>query len=96
MSDISIWSFPTRILFGVGAVRQTGVEARRAGGSKALIVTDPGVVAAGLLAPVQTALRAAEMPFEVFSKVDANPVERNVHEGMAAFIIAPRASRSSG
>ena len=85
MSDISIWSFPTRLLFGVGAVRQTGAEARRAGGSRALIVTDPGVVAAGLLTPVQSALRSAEIPFEVFSKVDPNPVEKNVHDGVAAF-----------
>ena len=44
-----VWSFPTRILFGVGAVQEVGAEARRLGGTRALIVTDKGVVRAGLV-----------------------------------------------
>ena len=43
-NGITIWSFPTRILFGNGATTQIGEEAKRLGGGRALIVTDKGVV----------------------------------------------------
>lgn len=79
------WSFPTRIVFGVGAVASTGVEARRLGGKRALLVADAGVVAAGLLAPVEKALYASDIATATFAGVDPNPVEKNVHDGVAAF-----------
>ena len=47
------WGFPTSVLFGAGAVTETGRVAREHGGTKALIVTDGGVRDAGLVAPVQ-------------------------------------------
>jgi len=83
--SVTIWSFPTRILFGVGAVAQTGVEAKRAGGSRALIVSDKGVVRAGMIAPVESALNEAEIETVVFDDVLGNPVEKNVHDGIAAY-----------
>src|SRR5439155_755095 len=47
MEKLSIWSFPTRVVFGPGAARETGAEARRLGVKKALVVTDKGGVTAG-------------------------------------------------
>jgi 4-hydroxybutyrate dehydrogenase len=85
MSGITIWSFPTRILFGVGAAGKAGEEAKRLGGSRALIVTDKGVVRAGLVAPIEAALGAAGIEHAVFDDVLGNPVERNVHDGVRAF-----------
>jgi alcohol dehydrogenase class IV len=81
----STWSFPTRILFGTGAVRQVGDEAKRAGGTRALIVTDRGVVGAGLVQPVEASLREAGLASAVFTGVDPNPIEKNVHDGVRAF-----------
>ncbi|HVY47675.1 MAG TPA: iron-containing alcohol dehydrogenase, partial [Minicystis sp.] len=85
MASLSVWSFPTRILFGVGAVGEVGGEARRLGGTRALVVTDEGVVRAGLTAPVERSLRAAGVDVHVFDKVLGNPIEKNVHDGVAAF-----------
>jgi len=85
MSGIKIWSFPTRILYGVGAAGKTGEEAKRVGAKRALIVTDKGVVKVGLVAPIEAALHAAGIATAVFDDVLGNPVEKNVHDGVAAF-----------
>src|SRR5690242_18348590 len=85
MGQLSIWSYPTRILFGVGAVAETGNEVKRLGAARALIVADQGVVSAGLVAPVEQALASAGISMALFTGVDPNPVEKNVHEGVEAF-----------
>ena len=85
MGQLSIWSYPTRVLFGVGAVDETGNEVKRLGASRALIVTDMGVVGAGLVAPVEQALASAGISMTLFTGVDPNPVEKNVHEGVTAY-----------
>ena len=85
MSGIKIWSFPTRILYGVGAAGKTGEEAKRVGAKRALIVTDKGVVKVGLVAPIEAALHAAGIATAVFDDVNGNPIEKNVHDGVAAF-----------
>ncbi|MEO5731925.1 MAG: iron-containing alcohol dehydrogenase, partial [Byssovorax sp.] len=85
MSGIKIWSFPTRVLYGVGAVDKVGEEAKRLGAKRALIVTDKGVVKFGLVAPVEEALHAAGIETAIFDDVLGNPIEKNVHDGVAAF-----------
>jgi alcohol dehydrogenase class IV len=85
MANLAIWSFPTRVVFGAGAAHETGNEAKRLGAAKALVVTDKGVVATGLVAPVEKALRDAGVDVEIFSAVDPNPIEKNVVEGVLAF-----------
>lgn len=81
---ITTWSFPTRILFGVGAVSELGAEAKRVGGTRALVVTDKGVVGAGLMSRVEESLKKAGLEVAVFDGVLGNPVERNVHDGVLA------------
>lgn len=80
-----IWSFPTRIVFGVGAVGEVGAEAKRVGGTRALVVTDKGVVGAKLLTPVEASLKKAGLEVAVYDGVLGNPVEKNVHDGVAAY-----------
>jgi alcohol dehydrogenase class IV len=82
---ITTWSFPTRILFGIGAAAKAGEEASRLGAGHALIVTDRGVVKAGLVAPIADALAAAGIGVAVYDDVLGNPIEKNVHDGVAAF-----------
>lgn len=80
------WSFPTTIVFGAGAVAKVSDHAKRvAPNPRALIVCDPGVVKAGLVAIVEQHLSKAGIPHAAFDKVDANPVEKNVHDGVAAY-----------
>jgi 4-hydroxybutyrate dehydrogenase len=82
---IVIWSFPTRILFGVGAAAKVGDEAKRVSATRALIVTDKGVARAGLLGPIESSLRAAGVETAVYDEVLGNPIEKNVHDGVKAF-----------
>ena len=84
MSQLVYWSFPTRVVFGVGAAAQTGQEAKRLGGTRALLVTDRGVIATGLAERVVRGLGEAGIEVATFADVDPNPIERNVHEGVAA------------
>jgi alcohol dehydrogenase class IV len=84
MPRFAIWSYPTRIVFGAGAASETGSEAKRAGATKALVVTDKGVVSTGLVAPVEASLRNAGVDVVTFAEVDPNPVEKNVHDGVRA------------
>lgn len=85
--SLSIWSFPTRVVFGPSAVAQAGAEAKRLGAAvtSALLVADRGVASAGLLEPVENALGAAGVGATRFIDVEPNPVEKNVHDGVKAF-----------
>jgi alcohol dehydrogenase class IV len=79
------WSFPTTIVFGAGAVSATPDHVKRVGAKRALIVADPGVVKAGLADRVKHALEGAGIASAVFDRVDPNPIEQNVVDGVAAF-----------
>ncbi len=81
----TIWSFPTRILFGVGASAEIGAQAKRLGATRALIVTDEGVVRAGLATPIEKSLHGAGIEATIFDGVLGNPIEKNAHDGVAAF-----------
>ena len=83
--QITVWSFPTRVVFGAGSVQKVGEEAKRLGATRALIVTDKGVVRSGLCEPVRASLREAGLEVVVFDDVLGNPIEKNVHDGVAAF-----------
>jgi alcohol dehydrogenase class IV len=81
----TIWSFPTRIVFGAGEVRRAGDEAKSFGISRALLVTDAGVVSAGLHQAVSAALERAGLAISVFSGIDSNPTEANIEAGARAY-----------
>ncbi len=81
----AIWSFPTRIRFGAGQAARAGEEAKSAGMQRALIVTDAGVIGAGLCDGVRDALEASGIRTAVFDGVDGNPSEDNVEQGHAAY-----------
>ena len=66
-TPIANYLMPGNIRFGFGAVNLTGQEAARLGGTHAFIITDPGVVAAGLVEPVVAALSAAGLAHTLFT-----------------------------
>jgi len=82
---ISRFSFPTRIVFGSGAVRELGNEAKQLGISRPLLVTDRGVVACGLAEQILAESRRAGLEPTLFEDVNPNPVEKNVHDGVEAY-----------
>jgi alcohol dehydrogenase len=63
----------TRLVFGVGAMDRLGELAVSLGGQRALVVTDPGVKAAGHLEHALRNLRAAGLEVEYFDEVIENP-----------------------
>lgn len=78
-------AFPTRIVFGRGSVRELPRELERVGAQRPLVVVDRGVVGAGLARRVTDVLDHAGARHVVFERVDSNPVEKNVWDGVEAF-----------
>jgi alcohol dehydrogenase class IV len=79
------WGFPTTIVFGNGSIQVLGDHIKRAAGTRALLVCDPGVVKAGLSERVRKVIEGAGIPVAVFDGVDPNPVEPNITKGLSAF-----------
>lgn len=71
--ELSRFSLPTEMLFGLDSSSQLGAEAKRLGAQKVLFVTDSGVRAAGILEGAFNSLREAEMPFQLFAEAPQDP-----------------------
>jgi alcohol dehydrogenase class IV len=72
-----------RLVFGRNASRSLGSELMAAGYSRPLIVTDAGIISAGLLKPVTDTLSEAGIVFEVFSDVPADPPSGAIDQALA-------------
>jgi alcohol dehydrogenase len=73
----------TRVVFGAGSLSKLGERARELGGARALLVTDPGLEAAGHPQRALAALRAAGLETWVFDSVEENPTSVHVEAGLA-------------
>lgn len=73
-----------RVLFGVGAVDRLPEMVAAAGRSRVFLVSDPGVVAAGVVDRVRAVLADAGLEVGVFDAVEANPGTASVRAGSAA------------
>jgi len=69
----------TRVIFGAGTVDRVG-ELARAISTNALLVTDPGIVAAGHVERARRGLDAAGVRVTIFDRVRENPTTREVDE----------------
>lgn len=76
---------PTRIIFGNAAVQATGRELALLGAKSALVVTDKGVVNAGLLDAVLASIAASDVKTTVFDTVEPNPSITTVESAFAAY-----------
>ncbi|MDJ0780841.1 MAG: iron-containing alcohol dehydrogenase [Desulfosarcinaceae bacterium] len=83
---MQVQSFNTvrRVVFGVGALQSIGEEITRLGGSRVLVVTDPGIKAAGLVDKLTTVLQRADLPHHVFAEVEPDPRVEVVAQSVAA------------
>lgn len=86
MTTTVTWSFPTTIVFGAGAVNALADHVKRIGTTRVLLVCDAGVVRVGIAARVRALLDASGVAVSVFDAVDPNPVEKNVFDGVAAYL----------
>ncbi len=84
LSELSIKLQPLpRIVFGVGAADQAGKHAQEIGKHRALIVTDPGLVKAGLAGTLADRLKVDGFETEIFDGVEPNPTDKNAAAGAA-------------
>lgn len=68
-----------RIINGAGSALELADECRRLGVSRPLLVTDPGLMAIGLVQPVLAALEQAGLQPLVFDQVREDPPEATVY-----------------
>jgi alcohol dehydrogenase len=71
------------IVFGVDSSLGLAAHVRALGRGSALVVTDPGLVRAGIVAPLLERLASDGIAVKVFDGVEANPTDRNVEDGAA-------------
>lgn len=79
-SKIYAFFSPRKILFGFNSIKELGVEAKALGGSKALVVTDSGVIKAGMIEWIKSSLESQGISYTIFDKVMADPPIRIVLE----------------
>lgn len=87
---MALITYLTRIQFDFGAVNLLPDELKLLGVARPLVVTDKGVVAAGLVERIRAALR--ESPAGIFDATPANPTEDAVADALAMY----RASGADG
>jgi 1,3-propanediol dehydrogenase len=71
----------TKFVFGVDAINQLGQEVQALGGQKTLIVTDKGIVKAGIVEQVTRPLAEANIEVAVFDGIEPNPTDTAIVAG---------------
>src|SRR5437867_577071 len=73
---------PTRVVFGPGTLLRLGELARELGATRVLLVTDPGLEAAGHPQRAGQSLKHAGLEVFVFDEVEENPTSKHVDIGV--------------
>jgi alcohol dehydrogenase len=73
LNRITLFRTTKRIVFGPGAIEKIGAEVQLLKGKKVLLVTDPGIIQAGLLDSLTGPLHSAGLPFALFAGVEPDP-----------------------
>ena len=89
VAAVRTYQSPTRLVHGIGAIAALGQEVRALAVTRPLVVTDPGIVKAGLLDEALGPLRDAGLDPVVYDRVRPNPDIALVDEG-AAFYASER------
>jgi alcohol dehydrogenase class IV len=79
------WSYPTAIKFGPGRIRELPAACAQAGIARPLLVTDRGLASMAITSEALDILEAAGLGRALFAEVDANPNEKNLAAGLAAY-----------
>lgn len=79
------WNYPTSVRFGPGRIAELADACRSLGMKRPLLVTDPALAKMSMIEGAVASCRAAGLGCEVFSDVQANPVESNVTNGVNAY-----------
>jgi 4-hydroxybutyrate dehydrogenase len=78
-------SYPTRVVFGTGALQRLPAQVERLQMRKPLVVADQGIVKSGLLARVLDVLKGSGIAHGIFDRVNPDPTEEDAFDGVAAY-----------
>ncbi len=76
-----VFYLPTRVVFGSTALDQLVGALKELPAWRVLVVTDPGIIRAGLLEPLTRRLEKQGIAYEIFSEVEPNPKDYQVRHG---------------
>lgn len=74
------------VVFGTGSLSEAGFAAGRLGARRPLVVTDPGIIAAGWVDELLDHLRAAGLHPVVWSNVTPNPRDHEIRAAFAHYL----------
>lgn len=78
MGQVTSFFIPNVTLVGEGCSTEIPTRLKNIGGTKPLLVTDQGIVKAGILRQIADILDAAGMPYAVYDQTVPNPTDANV------------------
>ncbi len=84
-SSTNNWHYPTAMRFGAGRISEISTICQEFGINNPLLVTDPGLVSLPMVDQILTHCREQLENCTLFSNLQANPIEANVNEGVAAY-----------
>ena len=73
-----------KVAFGSGNLNRIGAIVKAEGGTRVLLVSDPGITAAGHVERAVRALYKAGLPVRVYDEAGENPTTRHVEKGLLA------------
>lgn len=79
------WNYPTTVRFGPGRIAELPDACKSLGMQRPLLVTDAALAKLAMIDDAVAACRTAGLNCEVFSGVQANPVESNVTNGVTVY-----------
>ena len=85
MGQITSFFIPNITLVGEGCSKEIPARLKNIGGTKPLIVTDQGIVKAGILKQIAGVLDAAKMKYAIFDQTVPNPTDKNVDAAFAMY-----------
>lgn len=69
---------PTKIRYGAGMLKTLGEELKNLKARKVMVITDKGLVNAGMVEKVITIINDENMDYIIYDEVEANPKDYNV------------------
>jgi alcohol dehydrogenase class IV len=85
VTDQQQWNFPTRMVFGIGAIARLPKLCTELGMKNPLFVTDEGLKDMAIVTDTVALLKESNVPVAVFSGVKGNPTNGNVEAGLKVY-----------
>lgn len=73
MATGKLFQTTSRIIRGAGSLGQVAAEVKRLGKSQIMVITDPGIVAAGLVDKLTAVLQKADIAYNIYDQIEPDP-----------------------